>query len=141
MNEQRMRPIRRGDIYYADLAPVIGSEQGGIRPVLVIQNDIGNQHSPTIITAIVTGQIKSRYLPTHVLLPASTCGLPKESIVMLEQLRTLDRKRFRKYTGHLRATKMSEIDAALEISIGLVPMGRNNTNYISKKGHFAYDEK
>lgn len=105
MNEQRMRPIRRGDIYYADLAPVIGSEQGGIRPVLVIQNDIGNQHSPTIITAIVTGQIKSRYLPTHVLLPASTCGLPKESIVMLEQLRTLDRKRLRKYT---RASSSNE---------------------------------
>ena len=115
MNEHRMRPIRRGDIYYADLAPVIDSEQGGVRPVLVIQNDIGNRHSPTIITAIVTGQ--------------------------LEQLRTLDRKRLRKYTGHLQATKMSEIDAALEISIGLVPMGRNNTNYISKKGHFAYDEK
>ena len=112
---------------------MIGSEQGGVRPVLVIQNDIGNQHSPTIITAIVTGQIKSRYLPTHVLLPASTCGLPKESIVMLEQLRTLDRKRLRKYRGHLRATKMSEIDAALEISIGLIPIGRNTANYISGK--------
>lgn len=117
---QHQRHIQRGDIYYADLAPVIGSEQGGVRPVLVIQNDIGNQHSPTIIAAIITGQRKSRYLPTHVLLPAFTCGLPKKSMVMLEQLRTLDRNRLYGYIGHLGTVKMGEINIALGISIGLV---------------------
>ncbi len=116
---QQPRPVRRGDIYYADLAPVIGSEQGGVRPVLVIQNDIGNRHSPTIIAAIITGQRKSRYLPTHVLLPASTCGLPKKSMVMLEQLRTLDRNRLCGYVGHLGTARMDEINIALGISIGL----------------------
>ena len=119
MSKQRIRPIQRGDIYYADLSPVIGSEQGGTRPVLVIQNDIGNQHSPTIIAAIITGRRKSRYLPTHVLLPASTCGLPKNSMVMLEQIRTLDRDRLHEYIGHLGTAKMCEINIALGISIGL----------------------
>ena len=119
MSEQRMRPIQRGDIYYADLAPVIGAEQGGIRPVLVIQNDLGNQHSPTIIAAIITGQRKSRYLPTHVLLSESSNGLPKKSMVMLEQIRTLDRNRLYKYIGHLEAAKMPEINTALKISVGL----------------------
>lgn len=91
-----LRQIRRGNIYYADLAPVIGSEQGGNRPVLVIQNDIGNRYSPTIIAAIITGQIKSKYLPTHVLLTAPDCSLPQNSMVMLEQLRTLDNPYFRR---------------------------------------------
>ena len=99
--------IRRGDIYHADLTPVIGSEQGGDRPVLVIQNNVGNRHSPTIIAAIITGQIKSRYLPTHVLLPAITSGLPKKSMVMLEQLRTLDKRRLQQYVGHLDPDRKS----------------------------------
>lgn len=119
MNVQQ---IRRGEIYYANLAPTIGSEQGGIRPVLVIQNNMGNLHSPTIIAAVITGRLKCRYLPTHIL-PDSACGLPKNSMVMLEQLRTLDKRRFLKYVGHLDMDKMDEmdeIDAALWISIGLV---------------------
>lgn len=119
MSEQRMRPIQRGDIYYADLTPVIGAEQGGIRPVLVIQNDIGNQHSPTIIAAIITGQRKSRYLPTHVLLSESSNGLPKKSMVMLEQIRTLDRNRLQQYMGHVGMEEMNEVNAALQISVGL----------------------
>lgn len=114
-----LRQICRGDIYYADLAPAIGSEQGGNRPVLVIQNDIGNRYSPTIITAIITGQVKSKYLPTHVLLTALDCSLPHDSMVMLEQLRTLDKSRLQKYLGHITEAKMHEIDAALRISIGL----------------------
>lgn len=119
MSTQRPTSIRRGDIYSADLSPVTGSEQGGIRPVLVLQNDIGNRHSPTIIAAIITSQIKSRYLPTHVLLTASFCGLPKDSMVMLEQIRTLDRGRLQKYMGHISGGKMREVDAALRISIGI----------------------
>lgn len=119
MRGQQILPIQRGDIFYADLAPVIGSEQGGIRPVLVIQNDIGNQHSPTIIATIITGQRKSRYLPTHVLLDARLSGLPKKSMVMLEQIRTLDRNRLYGYIGHLGAAKMHEINIALKISVGL----------------------
>ena len=98
---------------------MVGSEQGGIRPVLVIQNDIGNHHNPTIITAIITCRRKSRYLPTHVLLPEPSCGLSKKSMVMLEQIRTLDRNRLYKYIGHLEPAKMHEINTALKISVGL----------------------
>lgn len=120
MHRQQMHPIQRGDIFYADLAPVIGSEQGGIRPVLIIQNNIGNQHSPTIIAAIITGQRKSLYLPTHVLLDRLLSGLPKKSMVMLEQIRTLDRNRLYEYIGHLGTAKMQEVNTALKISVGLV---------------------
>lgn len=119
MRTQRGCAIRRGDIYYADLTPVTGSEQGGFRPVLIIQNDVGNQHSPTVIAAIITGQIKSRYLPTHVLLNNSGFGLPKVSMIMLEQIRTLDKGRLKQYVGHIEMNKMSQINTALEISIGL----------------------
>ena len=116
---QQERPIRRGDIYCADLMPVIGSEQGGIRPVLVIQNNTGNLHSPTIIAAIITGQIKSQYLPTHIILDATVCSLPQDSMVMLEQIRTLDKQRLQGYLGHITTDKMCEIDIALRISVGL----------------------
>lgn len=119
MSIHHAQPIRRGDIYYADLAPVIGSEQGGIRPVLVIQNDVGNIYSPTTIAAVITGQRKSQHLPTHVLLSPSTCGLPKDSMVMLEQIRTLDKCRLYQYLGCASPEKMREVDAALGISIGL----------------------
>lgn len=119
MSIQQERPIRRGDIYCADLAPVIGSEQGGIRPVLVIQNDIGNQHSPTIIAAVITGRLKSQHLPTHVLLSSAVCDLPQTSMVMLEQIRTLDRTRLHRYLGCVCSEKMGEVDTALGISIGL----------------------
>lgn len=120
MRIQRTRPIRRGDIYYADLAPVIGSEQGGFRPVLIIQNDVGNRYSPTVIAAIITGQIKCRYLPIHVVLAASTCGLSKTSVVMLEQLRTLDKDRLQQYAGHIAVDKIPQINMALGISVGLI---------------------
>ena len=119
MVNPRNTTIHRGDIYLADLAPVVGSEQGGIRPVLIVQNDIGNQHSPTVIAAVITGQIKHRHLPTHVLLEAPGCGLLKKSMVMLEQLRTLDKGRLHFQVGHIDADKMNEVDTALGISIGL----------------------
>lgn len=122
MTIPKKRTIRRGDIYCADLAPVIGSEQGGIRPVLVIQNDIGNQHSPTIIAAVITGQLKSQYLPTHILLSSAVCDLPQNSMVMLEQIRTLDRTRLHRYLGYVSSEKMIEVDTALRISIGLSDM-------------------
>ena len=119
MVNHRNTTIHRGDIYLADLAPVVGSEQGGIRPVLIVQNDIGNQHSPTVIAAVITGQIKHRYLPTHVLLEAPGCGLLKKSMVMLEQLRTLDKGRLHFQVGRIGADKMNEVDTALGISVGL----------------------
>lgn len=119
MSIRRKGTIRRGDIYCADLAPVIGSEQGGIRPVLVIQNDIGNQHSPSIIAAVITGRLKSQHLPTHVLLSSAVCDLPQNSMVMLEQIRTLDKTRLHRYLGCVSSEKMSEVDTALGISIGL----------------------
>ena len=119
MSIQKERPIRRGDVYRADLMPVIGSEQGGVRPVLVIQNNIGNQHSSTIIAAVITGRLKSRHLPTHILLSSAVCNLPQNSMVMLEQIRTLDRVSLHCYLGCFSAEKMSEVDTALGISIGL----------------------
>ena len=119
MNIHRTKLIQRGDIYIANLSPVTGSEQGGIRPVLIIQNNIGNQHSPTVIAAVITGQIKHRYLPTHVLLEAPGCGLLKKSMVMLEQLRTLDKGRLHFQVGRIDADKMNEVDTALGISVGL----------------------
>lgn len=119
MVNRRNTTIHRGDIYLADLAPVVGSEQGGIRPVLIIQNNIGNQHSPTVIAAVITGQIKHRYLPTHVLLDAPGYGLLKKSVVMLEQLRTLDKGRLHFQVGRIDADKMNEVDTALGISVGL----------------------
>lgn len=117
MTSQRSRSIRRGDIYYADLAPAIGSEQNGIRPVLVVQNDVGNLHSPTVIVAVITGQRKSRYLPTHVLL-GTACGLPVDSMVMLEQIRTVDKNRLQQYVGCVGPRKMCKVNTALEISVG-----------------------
>lgn len=119
MNIKRTRPIQRGDIYYAGLAPVIGSEQGGFRPVLIIQNNIGNQHSPTVIAAAITGHVKGKRQPTHVRLKGAACGLFRDSTVLLEQLRTLDKSRLREYMGSIGADKMQEVDAALNISVGL----------------------
>ena len=116
---QGNRQINRGDIYYADLTPTIGSEQGGIRPVVIIQNDKGNLHSPTVIAAAVTGNAGKKLLPTHVRLGDSACGLFKHSIVLLEQLRTIDRRRLQEYVGTLDADRMNMVDAALAISVGL----------------------
>ena len=119
MRNQRTRPIYRGDIYYADLSPVTGSEQGGIRPVLILQNDIGNSHSPTIIAAAITGYVKGKRQPTHVRLRGAACGLFRDSTVLLEQIRTLDSSRLREYMGSVGNDKMREVDGALRVSIGL----------------------
>lgn len=119
MKIKRTRPIQRGDIYYADLTPVTGSEQGGIRPVLIVQNDIGNQYSPTVIAAAITGHEKDKRQPTHVRLKGSSCGLFRDSTVLLEQLRTLDKSRLGEYMGSVGGDKMREVDAALNISVGL----------------------
>lgn len=113
--------ISRGDIYYADLRPVIGSEQGGIRPVLILQNNVGNRHSPTVIAAAITGQKDKPKLPTHVSLEGSVSGLYHNSIILLEQLRTIDKSRLRDKVGSLGETQMHKIDHALEISVGLLP--------------------
>lgn len=112
--------IQRGDIYYADLSPVVGSEQGGVRPVLVIQNDVGNKYSPTIIVAAVTSQMNKSKLPTHLNLQADQFGLSKDSVVLLEQLRTIDKKRLKEHICRLDNGFMNRIDKALEISLGLV---------------------
>lgn len=112
--------VRRGDIYYADLSPVVGSEQGGIRPVVIIQNDIGNKYSPTVICAAVTSNTHKTKLPTHISVnPQSSNRLIKDSIVLLEQLRTIDKKRLKEWIGTLTETEMNGIDKALSISIGL----------------------
>jgi len=119
MEIKRTRPIQRGDIYYANLSLVTGSEQGGIRPVLIIQNDIGNQHSPTVIAAAITGYFKGKHQLTHVRLKGAACGLFRNSTVLLEQLRTLDKSRLGEYMGSVGGDKMREVDAALRISVGV----------------------
>jgi mRNA interferase MazF len=115
-------PIRRGDIFYANLNPVIGSEQGGVRPVLIIQNNIGNKYSPTTIIAAITSKIKKAKLPTHVELSAAEFNLEKDSVILLEQLRTIDKRRLKEKIAHLDDEIMSEIDRALMISLGLVDL-------------------
>lgn len=111
--------VRRGDIYYADLSPVVGSEQGGVRPVLVVQNDTGNRHSPTIIAAAITSQLGKSRLPTHIPLLAETCSLPKDSIILLEQVRTLDKRRLKEHMGKLSEAQMQQVDGAIAVSFGL----------------------
>lgn len=118
--------IRRGDIYYADLSPVVGSEQGGIRPVLILQNNIGNKYSPTVIAAAITSRTDKTKLPTHIevtgdILPGgmTACGLQKNSVILLEQMRTLDKKRLRERMGRLDDGLMSQVDSAIQISLGL----------------------
>ena len=111
--------IKRGDIFYADLSPVIGSEQGGIRPVLIVQNDVGNRFSPTVIAAAITSQHSKANLPTHISLRASGSGLAKDSVVLLEQIRTIDKKRLKEKMGALYTISMSRVDEALTISFGL----------------------
>ena len=111
--------VKRGDIYYADLSPVIGSEQGGIRPVLIIQNDIGNKYSPTVIAAAITSQINKAKMPTHIELPASEYGLYKDSVVLLEQIRTIDKRRLREKVAHLDKELMEDVNSALAVSFGI----------------------
>ncbi len=112
--------VKRGDIYYADLSPVIGSEQGGVRPVLVVQNDIGNRYSPTVIIAAITSQINKAKLPTHIEIIASEYGLPKDSVILLEQIRTVDKRRLEEKIGHLDEDMMGKVNDALLISLGLI---------------------
>ena len=112
--------VKRGEIYYAKLSPVIGSDQGGRRPLLIVQNDVGNRYSPTEIVAAITAQISKGKLPTHVELPAADCHLERDSVVLLEQLRTLDKRRLGEKVTVLQPKYMSKIDKAIGISIGLV---------------------
>ena len=109
--------IKRGELYYADLSPVVGSEQGGIRPVLVVQNDVGNKYSPTVIAAAVTSKINKAKLPPHIELPSSY-GLVRDSVILLEQIRTLDKRRLKERIGELNESTMSKVDKAILISLG-----------------------
>jgi mRNA interferase MazF len=111
--------IKRGDIYYADLSPVVGSEQGGLRPVLIIQNDIGNRYSPTVIAAAITSRMGKTRLPTHIDVYADKVGLAKDSVILLEQIRTLDKRRLKEKMGHLDDDVMSVINSAIAVSFGL----------------------
>lgn len=111
--------VKRGDIYYADLSPVVGSEQGGIRPVLIIQNDVGNKYSPTVIAAAITSRINKAKMPTHIELSAQDYGLSKDSVILTEQIRTLDKKRLREKIGKLDDKLMLKVDEALSVSFGL----------------------
>lgn len=116
--------IKRGDIYYADLSPVVGSEQGGLRPVLIVQNDIGNRYSPTVIAAAITSQISKTKLPTHIDVYAESVGLAKDSVILLEQIRTIDKRRLREKLGHIDDVLMQRVDSAITVSFGL---GGENT--------------
>ena len=110
--------IMRGDLFSACLDPVVGSEQGGIRPVLVVQNDVGNRYSPTVIVLAVTGQVNKNRLPTHVPIPAGTNGLAKDSVVLAEQIRTLDKRRLREKIGSLKPEEMQKVSEAIMVSLG-----------------------
>ncbi|MDD6762131.1 MAG: type II toxin-antitoxin system PemK/MazF family toxin [Clostridiales bacterium] len=111
--------VKRGDIFYADLSPVVGSEQGGIRPVLIVQNDVGNKYSPTVIAAAITSRINKAKMPTHIELSANLYGLNKDSVVLLEQIRTIDKRRLREKIGRLSSGMMTRVNSALFISFGL----------------------
>lgn len=111
--------VNRGEIYYADLSPVVGSEQGGVRPVLIVQNDVGNKFSPTVIAAAITSQQGKSRLPTHISLPCDICGLHKDSMVLLEQVRTLDKKRLRERMGRIEGNVMDQVNQAISVSLGL----------------------
>ena len=111
--------VKRGDIFYADLSPVVGSEQGGTRPVLIVQNDTGNRHSPTVIAAAITSQTGKARLPTHINIAGGSVGLSKDSIILLEQIRTIDKRRLREHMGHLDEHQMAMVDDAIAVSFGL----------------------
>lgn len=114
--------VKRGDVYYADLNPVVGSEQGGIRPVLIIQNDIGNKYSPTVIVAAITSKIDKAKLPTHVEIRAEESNLEKDSVILLEQIRTIDKRRLQRQVAHLDQDIIDRVNEALEISLGLIEL-------------------
>ena len=112
-------PVRRGEMYFADLSPVVGSEQGGMRPVLIIQNDAGTRHSPTVIAAAITSRMGKANLPTHINIAARSCGLSRDSIILLEQIRTIDKTRLRERMGRLDGPAMAKVDSAIAVSFGL----------------------
>ena len=112
--------VKRGEIYYADLSPVVGSEQGGVRPVLIVQNDVGNKYSPTVIAAAITSQINKAKMPTHIEVDASEYGLAKNSVILLEQIRTIDKKRLKEKIGHLNNSTIVKVNDALNVSFGLI---------------------
>ena len=112
--------VKRGDLFYADLSPVVGSEQGGIRPVLVVQNDVGNKYSPTIIAAAITSKINKAKLPTHIEIDAQEYGLSKDSVILLEQVRTIDKQRLREKIGKLDELQMVKVNDAISVSFGLI---------------------
>lgn len=120
--------VKRGELYYADLSPVVGSEQGGVRPVLIVQNNVGNKYSPTIIAAAVTSQLAKAKLPTHIELPAGKFGLPKDSVVLLEQIRTLDKKRLKEKIGELPINMMTKVNEALLVSLGFLKLSIERKN-------------
>ena len=114
-----MSIVKRGDIFYADLSPVVGSDQGGMRPVLIVQNDTGNKHSPTVIAAAITSQTGKAKLPTHIALSGQSVGLTRDSVILLEQIRTIDKSRLREKMGRLDGETMSKVDSAIAVSFGL----------------------
>ena len=126
-----MLTVKRGDIYYADLSPVVGSEQGGMRPVLIIQNDVGNRYSPTVIAAAITSRMGKTKLPTHIDVYAERAGLARDSIVLLEQVRTLDKRRLKEKMGHLDEALMADIDTAIAVSLGLLPHGARSSRELT----------
>ncbi len=117
--DQNVNGVKRGDIFYADLSPVVGSEQGGMRPVLIVQNDVGNRHSPTVIAAAITSQINKARLPTHIELCARSYGLTKDSVVLLEQIRTIDKRRLKEKMGKVDEGLMQRVDNAIAVSFGI----------------------
>lgn len=111
--------VKRGDIYYAGLSPVVGSEQGGIRPVLIIQNDVGNRYSPTVICAAITSRMNKAKLPTHIEIDSRRCQIMKDSVILLEQIRTIDKQRLKDMIGHLDKERMRSVDEAIRVSLAL----------------------
>ena len=111
--------VKRGDIYYADLSPVVGSEQGGIRPVLIMQNDVGNRYSPTVICAAITSRMNKAKLPTHIEIDSRRCQIMKDSVILLEQIRTIDKQRLKDMIGHLDKERMRSVDEAIRVSLAL----------------------
>ena len=125
---QDLAMIKRGELYYADLSPVVGSEQGGIRPILIVQNDTGNKYSPTVIAAAVTSKLNKAKLPTHIEINANEFGLEKNSVILLEQIRTLDKRRLFERIGELSPTTMKKVNVALLISLGFGDLEGRETN-------------
>jgi len=127
--------IKRGDIFYADLSPVVGSEQGGLRPVLIIQNDVGNRYSPTVIAAAITSRMGKTRLPTHIDIHADRVGLAKDSVILLEQIRTLDKRRLKEKMGHLDSAVMTQVNNAIAVSFGLGDTSGINTAQTTATAH------